>query len=81
MNKKKLENELERERLKLTACGVVALANTKKSAKRSRKMSKKYKSYSLECVIDAVDREIVYRTALEKIRKEVDKVFVEFEIY
>lgn len=65
-----LEKSLETERMRLAACGVVALANTQKSAKKVREMKSEYNSASLENVCSAVDREMKYREALTQIREE-----------
>jgi len=63
--------ELEIERASLSVCGVVALANTKESAKRQRQISDKYKSASLTEVINAVDREMQYREEVDAQAKEL----------
>ena len=65
-----LQSELEDERNRLAACGVVALANTPESAKEQRKMLGKYKSASLDDVIRAVDREMKYREELEALKNK-----------
>lgn len=59
--------ELERERMRLAACGVVAMSNTRSSAARQRIMHDDYRSASCDDVAQAVDREMRYREALEKI--------------
>jgi hypothetical protein len=69
-----LKSELEDERIRLAACGVVALANTQESAKEQRKMLDKYKSASLQDVISAVDREMKYREELEALRGFVKNI-------
>jgi transcription initiation factor TFIIIB Brf1 subunit/transcription initiation factor TFIIB len=66
----KLDNanaELERERMRLAACGVVADANTPESAKKWRNMRDEYRSASCDGVARAVDREMRLRRALQKI--------------
>ena len=50
-----LRAELERERLRLAACGVVAKADTPESAKKARDMHPDYHSASLDDVISMVD--------------------------
>lgn len=55
------ENELEIERMRLAACGVVALANTSESAKTNRKMLREYQSGSLLNVERMVDENISLR--------------------
>jgi hypothetical protein len=59
--------ELERERMRLAACGVVADANTPESAKKWRNMRDEYRSASCDGVARAVDREMRLRRALQKI--------------
>jgi len=55
--------ELERERMRLAACGVVADANTPESAKKWRNMRDEYRSASCDGVARAVDREMRLRRA------------------
>jgi len=50
-----LRAELERERIRLAACGVVAKADTPESAKKARDMHPDYHSASLDDVISMVD--------------------------
>ncbi|MGL4317113.1 MAG: DUF551 domain-containing protein [Pseudomonas sp.] len=57
--------EIERLRMQLAACGVVALANTPESATKARDMHPDYRSASCDDVAGAVDREMAYRAALE----------------
>jgi len=52
---KKAEAELERERMRLTACGVVALADTPESAAKAREMRDEYRSASCDDVARRVD--------------------------
>jgi hypothetical protein len=59
------ERELERERMRLAACGVVALANTPESAATARDMAPEYRSGSCDDVASLVDREIELRARLE----------------
>lgn len=56
-----LRAEVELLRMQLTACGVVALANTPESASKARDMDPKYMSASCQDVIRAVDREMELR--------------------
>jgi hypothetical protein len=51
-----LEAELERERIRLAACGVVALSNTPESAKQAREMHPDYESASCSDVARMVDK-------------------------
>ncbi len=53
--------ELEDERMRHAACGVIAGANTEQSAKQQRQMAPKYWSASVQAVADAVDREMRLR--------------------
>lgn len=62
-----LRKDLERERLRLTACGVVAMSNTRESAQEARKMAAEYRSASCDDVARAVDSEMALREALEEI--------------
>lgn len=57
-----LREELERERLRLAACGVVALANTPEAAEQARACDAAYRSASFDDVADAVDREMDLRS-------------------
>ena len=59
-----LRAELERERLRLAACGVVALANTADSAEKARMMHDDYRSASCDDVARAVDCQMELRAAL-----------------
>ena len=61
----RLRAELERERLRLAACGVVASSNTPESAKRARTMHPDYESASCSEVAEAVDREMAMRARIE----------------
>lgn len=60
----RLRADLEREQLRLAACGVVALANTPESAAKARQMHDDYRSASCDGVARAVDREMALRAAL-----------------
>ena len=66
-----LKSELERERLRLTACGVIALANTPESAENARQIRVEYSSGSARDVADAVDREMKYRHQLNHLKSVV----------
>jgi len=54
----RLQAELERERIRLAACGVVAMSNTPESAEKSRQMQGMYWSASCEDVARAVDKQM-----------------------
>lgn len=59
-----LRAELERERMRLAACGVVAMANTPESAARARDIHPDYRSASCDDVARAVDSEMSLRAEL-----------------
>jgi hypothetical protein len=61
------ENELETERLRLAACGVAAMSNTKFTVLTRITDESPYYSASYGDVCRAVDREIRYREALERL--------------
>lgn len=62
-----LKDELERERIRLAACGVVAISNTRETAKENREVSNEYKSSSFDQVCAAVDREMALRERIEEL--------------
>lgn len=66
-----LRAELETERMRLAACGVVAMSNTPESAKRNREMKDEYWSASCQDVASMVDREMELRAELEAIYSAV----------
>ena len=66
--------ELETERLRLAACGVVAMANTPESAARVRDILPVHFSASLHSVMGAVDREMELRAEVERLRKTLDEI-------
>lgn len=59
--------ENERLRQQLTACGVVAMANTSESAAQQRAMHPDYMSGSCQEVMAAVDREMALRTQRDRL--------------
>lgn len=59
-----LRQKLETERMRLAACGVVALANTQDSAAKARDMHPEYRSASCDDVARSVDREMELRQKL-----------------
>lgn len=63
--------ELQRERMRLAACGVVALANTPDSAAKARDMHPDYGSGSCDAVAHAVDEQMRLRTEHESACKLV----------
>jgi len=68
----KLKTELETERLKLAACGVAAMQNTKKTIKERIDKSNPYWSASYGDVCGAVDREVEFREKLDKVQGLID---------
>ena len=62
--------ELETERMRLVACGVVALANTPDSAKQAREMRPEYWSASCGDVARMVDENIKLRAKVEAMEKQ-----------
>jgi hypothetical protein len=69
-----LRDELERERLRLAACGVVAMSNTRETAERNRECHKSYKSASFNDVCAAVDREMALRERVEELESHEAKL-------
>lgn len=69
-----LEHELETERMRLAACGVIALSNTADSAINSRDMLPEYWSASAQDCASAVDREMDYRSRLAVTEQERDEL-------
>lgn len=57
--------ELERERLRLAACGVAAMANTPSTIAQRIGRDNPYWSASYDGVCSAVDREMKYREILD----------------
>lgn len=66
-----LARELGVERMRLAACGVVALANTPESAAKAREMLPEYHSGSCDTVASAVDREMALRGRLAELEGDV----------
>ncbi len=65
---------LETERMRLVACGVIALANTPESAAKARDMLPQYRSASSDDVARAVDREMQLRAEVEKLRAALQRL-------
>lgn len=61
-----LRQQLETERIRLAACGCVAMANTPESAAKTREMLPQYRSASCDDVAAAVDREMALRQQLSE---------------
>lgn len=70
----RVQQELETERMRLAACGVVAGSNTGDSAAINRQMNNEYRSGSLEEVCRAVDREMDLREDLIRLQGELAEV-------
>lgn len=66
--------ELERERMRLAACGVVAMSNTPESAARNREMHADYRSASCDDVASAVDREMALRAEVDALRADAERL-------
>lgn len=64
-----LREELERERMRLVACGVAAMQNTDDSRKERITRDNEYCSQSYIDVCTAVDREIAIREKLARLVK------------
>jgi len=64
-----LRAELETERMRLAACGVIATSNTPESAVANRVMLPEFWSASAQDVASAVDREMALRAEVERLRK------------
>jgi hypothetical protein len=70
----KLRAELETERMRLAACGVVAMANTPESAKAARDMHQDYRSASCDDVARMVDENMKLRADIAAEREACAKV-------
>ena len=69
-----LEAELERERMRLAACGVVALSDTPESAAKAREMHADYRSAACDDVARRVDECVLLRTELAQARAECERL-------
>jgi hypothetical protein len=67
----RLSDELETERMRLVACGVVAMSNTTESAAKNRDMHPSYRSASCDDVALAVNREMALRAEVERLRAAI----------
>jgi len=76
-----IEHELELERLRLAACGVVALADTDDSEIKAREMLPEYRSAALSDVERRVDECIKLREQLAYITKQRDALAEALEWY
>lgn len=66
-----LRAEIERLRMQLVACDVVAMANTRETAGEAREMHPDYWSASAQSVALAVDREMSHREEVERQAQEI----------
>jgi hypothetical protein len=73
----RLRAELEREKMRVVACGVVALANTPDSAEKARKMHDDYRSASCNAVARAVDEQMRLRAERDALRALTKKLWPE----
>jgi hypothetical protein len=69
-----LRGQLETERIRLAACGVVALANTPESAAKAREMLPEYRSASCDDVARLVDSEMALRKQVAIARDNLQKL-------
>ena len=64
----RLRAELEREQMRLAACGVVAMANTSDTATKARDILPEYRSASCDDVARVVDENMKLRAAIDRVR-------------
>jgi len=76
-----LRAELETERMRLAACGVIATSNTPESAVANRVMLPEFWSASAQDVASAVDREMALRAEVERLREFFDADMAVAKIY
>jgi len=69
-----IEAQLERERIRLAACGVVALSNTPESAARAREMLPEYESASCNDVARMVDKNMDLEAQLAELRDVLSSI-------
>lgn len=70
---KNAESELERERMRLTACGVVAMADTPESAAKAREMRDEYRSASCDDVARRVDECMTLRAERDALTRDAER--------
>lgn len=74
---RKLEEELETERMRLAGCGVAAMCSTRESSEQQRiTKDNPYWSASYGDVCNAVDREMAMREHLERECRNMDSVLL-----
>ncbi len=69
-----VRDEAEQWWMQLTACTVIADANTRESAKRMRQIQPEYRCAAVETVERAVDREMDLREENERLKEEIRKL-------
>jgi len=69
-----LKAELEKERMRLVACGVIAMSNTTRTLNEAIDMHDDYKSASARDVERAVRTEIRQREEIQQLKAELEKV-------
>ena len=65
--------QIETERMKLVACGVVAMADTPDSARIAREMHVDYRSASLDDVIRRVDECMALRSEVQALKADAER--------
>ena len=65
--------QIETERMKLVACGVVAMADTPDSARIAREMHTDYRSASLDDVIRRVDECMALRSEVQALKADAER--------
>jgi len=66
--------QIETERMKLVACGVVAMADTPDSARIAREMHTDYRSASLDDVIRRVDECMALRSEVQALKADAERL-------
>lgn len=75
-----LRSELETERIRLAACGVVALSNTPESAAKARNMLPEFRSASCDDVARMVDEQMQLRADLDAAREREARPMVSNQV-
>ena len=76
---KETREELETERIRLAVCGVVAMADTKKTRTKAREMLPEYRSASLSDVERRVDECIKLREQRDRLAEALHKVVTSWD--
>lgn len=69
VRQRRLSDALEREQIRLSACGVIACANTAEMARQARKIHADYESTASNYVARAVDREMELRERVKVLER------------